>query len=119
VNNSDPRNEIDSPLTVAPQIDTDPKTLPRPTGAMLSLVWAGLGPVFMAKAAHFGTGFAPMMIWLLSVPVIAAALIGATIYKVESYRNGSYGARAALWAVAIWPVATLVYVGIGFYLLIS
>lgn len=91
---------------------------PSPTGALLSLFWAALGPVFMEKAGHFGPGFGPMLVWLLSIPVIALVLMGATIYKIEAYLNGQYGSEARLWAVALWPISICVYVGIGIYLLV-
>jgi len=93
--------------------------LPKFTGAVVSLVWAGLGPMFMAESGHFGPGFLPMLVWLLSVPVIGLVLLGATVYKVDSYLNGTYGQNASLGAVALWPVALCVYFGIGVYWLFS
>lgn len=94
-------------------------SLPRMGGAIASLAWAALGPVFAAESSHFGPGFGPGLLWLASIPVIALVLFGATVYKVNTYLEGGYGARASRIAVGVWPLASLVYLAIGLYLLIT
>ena len=102
--------------------DTTPPahpSLPKLGGAIASLAWAALGPVFAAESSHFGPGFGPGLLWLASIPVIALVLFGATVYKVNTYLEGGYGARASRIAVGVWPLASLVYLAIGLYLLIT
>ena len=104
-----------------PQSDSESIDLARkpsfPLAAILSLVWAGFGPVFMAESDHFGWGFLPSMIWLLSLPIIILLLIGVTIYKIDSYLERRYQRNGALAAIALWPIALFVYVAIGIYVL--
>lgn len=104
-----------------PQSESESPDLPRkpsfPRAAILSLVWAGFGPVFMAQSDHFDWGFLPSMVWLLSLPVIVLLLIGVTIYKVDSYLEGRYERNGILLAIALWPIALFVYVAIAIYVL--
>ena len=109
-----PSSQADAP----PTGNADRRVMPRPTGALLSLIWAVLGMKFVAEADHFGPGFAPMLVWLASIPVIGIVLCGATIYKIDSYRTGRYGSEATWWAAAVWPLATCTYAAIGFSLIV-
>ena len=95
------------------------QALPDVLGAALSLGWAGIGPLFAKESAHFGPGFGPLLLWYVSIPVIALLLLAATVYKFDNYLDGRYGERASKLSMALWPLATLVYFGIGLYPLIA
>ena len=102
-------------------IESLPEEQPRkpsfPTGAVLCLVWASLGPKFLAESDHFGAGFLPSIVWLVSLPILAIYLLGMTIYKVDSYLERRYireGVMASIW---LWPLTLLVYIAIGIYVL--
>ena len=109
------QNATDTPLADTAQVE-QPRKPSFPVGAVLCLVWAALGPAFHAEADHFGAGFLPSIVWLISLPLLILFLLGATIYKIDSYLEGHYVSKGSIASIAIWPVTLLLYVVVAIYL---
>ena len=101
--------------------DSPPEEQPRkpsfPLGAVLCLIWAGLGPKFLTESDHFGPGFLQSIIWLVSLPILTIYLAGMSIYKIDSYLENRYLREGVMASIVMWPLTLLLYIVLGVYVL--
>lgn len=98
-----------APATVAD--DTPAATgLPGVLVPVLALAWLAAGPWFGHHADHFGPGFAPMLVWMFTYPVVAIVQIVAAIAQLHRYRDGRFGSRFRAWRLTVWALAAVGYI---------